>query len=57
MITLDLASTTFLLVAVCGILCAIQLCYVFGIYNRIHRHFKKKNEAAGTELHHYQLLS
>ena len=50
MITLDLASTTFLLVAVCGILCAIQLCYVFGIYNRIHRHFKKKNEAAGTEL-------
>lgn len=27
MITLDLASTTFLLVAVCGVLCAIQLCY------------------------------
>ena len=50
MITLDFASTTFLLAATCGILCIIQLCYVFGIYNRIHQLFKKGNEPSATDL-------
>ena len=50
MITLDFASTTFLLAATCGILCIIQLCYVFGIYNRIHQHFKKDNRPSATDL-------
>lgn len=50
MITLDFASTTFLLAATCSILCIIQLCYVFGIYNRIHQLFKKGNEPSATDL-------
>lgn len=50
MTILDSASATCMLAAICGVLATVQLLYVFGIYNRIHRQRRKRSETSHPEL-------